>query len=119
MPMNKPAKAAADERRGSSAQRGYGYAWQKAREAYLRKHPLCRMHAELGEVVPASLVDHVEPHRGDMVKFWDSANWQSLCKKCHDGAKQRMEKSGVVVGCNLSGLPLDPKHHWQKPKTPA
>ena len=54
-----------------------------------------------------------------MVKFWDSANWQSLCKKCHDGAKQRMEKSGVVVGCNLSGLPLDPKHHWQRPKTPA
>lgn len=116
--MNKPTKRF-DDRRGSSAERGYGYAWQKAREAYLKKHPLCKMHADLGRVVPASVVDHVDPHRGDMVKFWDSGNWQSLCKPCHDVAKQRQEKSGVVVGCNLAGRPLDPNHHWNKPKTPA
>jgi 5-methylcytosine-specific restriction protein A len=103
-----------DDRRGTSAQRGYGYKWQKARAAYLAKHPLCRMHAELGEIVPASLVDHITPHRGDMTLFWQSSNWQSLCKPCHDGAKQRLEKSGIVTGCNLSGQPLDPNHHWTK-----
>ena len=107
-------KPSFDDRRGNSAQRGYGYKWQKARAAYLAKHPLCRMHAELGEIVPASLVDHITPHRGDMVLFWQSSNWQSLCKACHDGAKQRAEKSGTVAGCNLSGLPLDPNHHWAK-----
>ena len=117
-PTPKPA-AVADDRRGSSAARGYGYRWQQAREAYLRKHPLCKMHADLGRVVPAEVVDHIEPHRGDMGKFWDSKNWQSLCKTCHDGAKQRQEKSGVVVGCNLAGLPLDPNHHWNKPKETA
>ena len=106
-----------DDRRESSSSRGYGYAWQKAREAFLRKHPLCKLHTQLGQVVVATVVDHVEPHKGDMVKFWDSDNWQSLCKHCHDSEKQRIERSGKVLGCGLSGLPLDPNHHWTKPKT--
>lgn len=102
------------ERRGSSAKRGYGSRWQKARATFLREHPLCRMHMELGRVVPATVVDHIDPHRGDQSKFWDKGNWQPLCKLCHDAAKQRQEKSGVVVGCGLDGLPLDPNHHWTK-----
>jgi 5-methylcytosine-specific restriction endonuclease McrA len=117
--MPKPAARKFDNKRGSSAERGYGYAWQKAREAYLKKHPLCKMHAELGRVVPADVVDHITPHRGDMVVFWDSDNWQSLCKQCHDGVKQRIEKTGVVPGCSMTGLPNDPNHHWSKPKAAA
>ena len=97
----------------TSAQRGYGSKWQQAREAWLRKHPLCRMCSELGRVVPATVVDHIVPHRGDMRLFWDSSNWQSLCKTCHDSHKQRAEKSGAVVGCDLSGLPIDPNHPWR------
>jgi len=37
-----------------------------------------------GLVVVATIVDHIKPHRGDMVMFWDSSNWQPLCKPCHD-----------------------------------
>ncbi|WP_101048687.1 HNH endonuclease [Macromonas nakdongensis] len=98
--------------RESSATRGYGSRWQKAREGFLRSHPLCKMHQDLGRIVPATVVDHIEPHRGDMGKFWDRSNWQSLCKRCHDGAKQRLEKSGVLQGCRLDGIPVDPKHPW-------
>lgn len=100
------------EPRGTSAQRGYGGRWQKARATWLRAHPLCKMHADMGQVVAATVVDHIEPHRGDMKLFWDTSNWQSLCKACHDRHKQRLEKSGAVVGCDMSGLPLDPNHHW-------
>jgi 5-methylcytosine-specific restriction endonuclease McrA len=32
----------------------------------------------------AQVVDHITPHRGDPAKFWDAANWQALCKRCHD-----------------------------------
>ena len=32
----------------------------------------------------ASVVDHRVPHRGDMALFWDSSNWQSMAKECHD-----------------------------------
>lgn len=60
------------------------------------------------------LVDHIDPHRGDMKKFWDSANWQSLCKTCHDSIKQRLEKSGIVEGCDVNGIPLDPNHPWRQ-----
>lgn len=72
-----------DERRGSSAERGYGSRWQKARATYLRSHPLCCKHEEKGEIVAATEVDHKVPHRGDQQLFWDRNNWQPLCKSCH------------------------------------
>ena len=37
-----------------------------------------------GRVTPASVVDHVVPHRGDAGRFWDQDNWEALCKTCHD-----------------------------------
>lgn len=101
-----------EEQRGSSSDRGYGYKWQQARAAYLQKNPLCALHAEMGRVVPAIVVDHKIPHRGDMKLFWDKSNWQSLCGECHSSHKQRLEKSGRIAGCNVGGIPVDPKHHW-------
>lgn len=98
--------------RPSSSQRGYNSRWQKARASFLLKHPLCQMHERLGAVVAATVVDHIVPHRGDSALFWDRSNWQSLCKPCHDRHKQRLERSGVEVGCDLSGVPLDAGHHW-------
>jgi 5-methylcytosine-specific restriction protein A len=70
--------------RPNAAARGYDGKWRKAREGYLAKHPLCRICKELGRVVAATVVDHIIPHRGDMKLFWDKANWQPLCKCCHD-----------------------------------
>ena len=77
----------------SSTARGYGYRWQQERGAYLRLHPLCVMHRDGGRTVPATVVDHITPHRGDPLLFWDRTNWQSLCKPCHDGRKQAQEKA--------------------------
>ena len=102
--------------RKTSAQRGYGGRWQKARATFLSSHPLCADHKKRGHIVVATVVDHIIPHRGDQTLFWDSSNWQSLCKRCHDSAKQREEKGGGIAGCDLSGLPLDPSHHWARPK---
>ncbi len=83
--QHKRAEARAlDERRGSSAARGYGGAWQKARAGFLRSHPLCVRHQERGELVPAVVVDHIPPHKGDTDLFWSRTNWQALCKRCHD-----------------------------------
>lgn len=100
------------DRRGSSAARGYGGRWQKARSTFLQQHPLCRNHESRGLVVAATVVDHIVPHRGDQKLFWDTSNWQALCKQCHDSDKQRLEKSGTVAGCDMSGIPIDPSHHW-------
>ena len=92
----------------------YTYKWQQAAKSFLANHPLCEMHKLNGEIVQAEVVDHKAPHRNDMRLFWDSTNWQSLCKFCHDSHKQRFEKSGLVAGCNDKGIPKDPNHHWNR-----
>lgn len=76
-----------DTQRPSAAKRGYGRKWQEARAGYLKKHPRCALC-----VKPATRVDHIEPHRGDMTKFWSSANWQPLCEPHHNSksAKERL-----------------------------
>lgn len=102
------------DRRQGSAARGYGYRWQKARKNFLSQHPLCRMCEREGRVTAATVVDHIEPHRGDPVKFWDENNWMSICKMHHDSHKQRQEKSGRLPGTDVNGFPIDPKHSWNE-----
>lgn len=90
-----------DIRRGSARARGYTRRWDKASSGHRAKHPLCRGCEARGEFIAATVTDHVEPHRGDMVKFWNSAMWQSACGWCHSVLKQRLEvmfeQSEIVV----------------------
>ena len=72
-----------EKQRETSCQRGYGYKWQKASKGFLAKNPLCAEHDRRGEVVAATEVDHIIPHKGDMTLFWNRGNWQSLCHSCH------------------------------------
>lgn len=73
-----------DALRGGAYVRGYDARWRKARALYLRQHPLCEECRRSGEMTPATVVDHIIPHRGDMALFWNQQNWQPLCKNCHD-----------------------------------
>ena len=57
----------------------------------LQECPLCVRCAQLGKTTPATVVDHITPHKGDEFLFYDRANLQALCKACHDGWKQRQE----------------------------
>lgn len=82
--------------------------WQVLLEAHVRcakcgrEHPrlsrLCDRLAPLGLLhtvagaAPDFAADHIEPHRGDLGRFWDRANLQCLCAGCHAGAKQREEQ---------------------------
>ena len=54
------------------------------RPAQLLREPFCRECARRGVRTWATVVDHVEPHRGDWTKFIDRDNLQSLCKHHHD-----------------------------------
>ena len=90
----------------------YCRSWRKARAQYLASHPCCSLCLQRGIVEPATVVDHVVPHRGDPALFNDRGNWQPLCKTCHDGAKQAQEKSGLLRGSDVTGTPVDPRHPW-------
>jgi hypothetical protein len=72
--------------------------WQRLRREQLNKERFCRMC--LPVLVPATICDHVEPHKGDEAKFW-SGPFQSLCKLHHDSDKKRIEHGGTpkpVIG---------------------
>lgn len=82
-----------DQHRGSARERGYNTRWEKARKTYLASHPLCVMCKREGRIAPATVVDHIIPHKGDTALFWDTENnWQPLCKPHHDRDKQRQER---------------------------
>ena len=40
------------------------------------------------------VVDHITPHNGDPALIWDQDNWQTLCKRCHDGRKRSHDMRG-------------------------
>lgn len=79
----------------TSNSRGYTYEWQCARDEWLSLHSLCVMCERKSRVVQATVVDHIKPHNGNMVLFWNRDNWQSLCSTCHSKHKQRLERASL------------------------
>lgn len=92
------AKREADSRRPSARVRGYSGAWERARAEFLRANPLCAECARNDQIVAATVVDHVVPHKGDKQRFWDRANWQPLCKRCHDRKTAREQSHSAPGG---------------------
>lgn len=80
--------------RRTARARGYTRRWERLAAWFKRRYPLCgdrpnglapvMSHCrEEGRLTPAYQVDHVVPHKGDPVLFWDwEGNWQSLCASC-------------------------------------
>lgn len=98
-----------DKRRGTAASRGYGSRWRRERAEFLSDpaHAVCEMCRAAGLINPGIyrldgalepnerrqhlVVDHIRPHGGNPVLFWDRSNWQTLCPDHHDIVKQREE----------------------------
>ena len=105
-------------RRPSARERGYTGKWEKERKKYLAAHPACSICGD-----PATVVDHIEPHKGDKRLFWSRSNWQALCASCH-GRKTVRQDGGfgndvnpdwVPRGaCDEDGRPIDKGHWWNK-----
>ncbi len=88
-------------------------AWQALRATQLATHPLCGRHR--GRAVPATVVNHRTPHKGDLALFLDPANLESVCKPCHDGPIQRAEALSFSPAVDASGFPTDPAHPANRP----
>lgn len=93
-------------REGQSWQHLYKTArWLKLRLIHLSAEPLCRMCRDEGRITPATVCDHIHPHKGDPALFYGGP-FQSLCKPCHDRHKQAEERTGKakpIIG--LDGWP--------------
>jgi 5-methylcytosine-specific restriction protein A len=88
--------------------------WAKVRQQQLAKQPYCQCPHHVGHKIPAQVVDHKEPHKGDARKFWDTRNLQSMTKHCHDSFKQSQERGGhgFARGSDINGMPLVPQPGW-------
>jgi hypothetical protein len=77
------------------------------RRPQLAKQPLCEWCFKRGFVVQAEIAHHAVPHHGDPHLFWNGA-LISLCKACHDGDAQRIERGGKpkpTIG--IDGWPIE------------
>jgi 5-methylcytosine-specific restriction protein A len=62
-----------------------------------------------GLTVPATVADHITPHRGDWNAFL-LGPLQSLCKSCHNSTKRTVELRGYSPEIGPDGWPVDPNH---------
>lgn len=78
--------------------------WRTLRALQLRHYPVCAMCKQQGRVTAGAVADHVEPHKGDPVKFF-TGRLQTLCVNCHSSVKAREEARGKALGCDADGYP--------------
>jgi|SRR6516164_8358157 5-methylcytosine-specific restriction endonuclease McrA len=100
--------------RGSQYDKFYKTArWKQLRKLQLTQFPLCKFCLEHGIVEPATVVDHVMPHKGNWTEFV-TGELQSLCEPCHKSAKRQVELHGYRFDVGLEGFPTDPNHPWYR-----
>ncbi|GAB5505799.1 MAG: hypothetical protein Rhirs2KO_09620 [Rhizobiaceae bacterium] len=95
------------DRRGNARQRGYNTRWDKASATFKLRHPHCLGCSAMGRMVATEVPDHVEPHKGDQKKFWNTAMWQPACRWHHDVIKPRLERMFAEGEIEVDQLWLD------------
>ena len=83
-------------------------AWQKLRASVLRESPLCEYCLSRSLVTQATDVDHIDGHPGNNGR----SNLQALCHSCHSLKTAADHGKNVYMGCDISGMPTDPRHPW-------
>jgi 5-methylcytosine-specific restriction enzyme A len=84
--------------------------WQRRRAHQLMIEPLCRLCLEAGRVTPATVADHITPHRGDYTVF-RLGQLRSLCADCHNRLDGTNSPRAPI---REDGTPSDPNHPWKQ-----
>ena len=93
-------------------------AWRKLRKQVLAEEPLCRHCAAQGLTVPSTEVDHINNDASDNrhdPSDRSKSNFQALCKPCHSIKTMAfLYGRPARMGCDESGNPINPSHHWNQ-----
>ena len=81
--------------------------WDRARERFLKAHPFCLGCEAVGKQVLADVVDHIVPHFGNDLRFWDERNWQPACYWHHNSIKCSLESEWKKKDIGELSLRLD------------
>lgn len=95
-------KVTADQtwQRDAERQGLYGRRWKRIRAAHLAVNPWCVRCLEDGEYIPATDVDHIVDHKGDVELFY-KGDLQSLCHKHHSEKTVTENAPGGVKNYHL------------------
>lgn len=87
--------------------------WKRLRLRVLERDLFtCKLCGKIELNTSRLIGDHKVPHHGNRSDFFNANNVWCLCKACHDGRKQKLDKSGVLIGSDADGRPVDPAHPW-------
>ena len=124
-----------ENRTTSRHERGYGAAWDKLRLVIMKRDcGLCQACRRAGRTALGKICDHKIGRADWMAKHGnldgcdDPSNLEMICVDCNrskvaqESANARARAQGIepisrparVKGCDASGVPLDPAHHWRR-----
>lgn len=91
-------------------------AWKRARNAFMVKHPIC---STPGCGRPTKTVDHKKAIAAGGAPL-DEGNFDNKCWSCHSRKTAALDRPSMAPGkkglgakgCDASGRPFDPHHHW-------
>jgi 5-methylcytosine-specific restriction protein A len=83
--------------------------WRRRRLLQLSGNPFCVRCQNEGTLTPATVADHVKPHKGELNLFYHG-ELQSLCAKHHNSDKQSEESRGYSTRVGPDGFPVDDDH---------
>ena len=84
--------------------------WRDLRKVKLSHNPYCERCLREYRIAVATVVHHKTAHKGDPFLFGDYENLESLCKLCHDGIEQSIERRGYDKSVEADGWPSDVNH---------
>jgi len=112
-----PYQGGRDQRRSPEAQvwrRLYNTKrWRETRRAQLARQPLCETCLTMGVTTAATVCNHADKDSKATEAGFFAGPFTSECKPCHDGLIQSQERRGHIIGCDESGIPLDPNSPWR------
>jgi 5-methylcytosine-specific restriction protein A len=124
-----------ETRTTSRHQRGYGAAWDRLRLVIMRRDAgLCQSCKRAGRMALGKICDHIVGKADWMAAHGNldgcdaETNLEIICADCNrskvaqESANARARSQGIepihrparVRGCDDSGVPLDPAHHWRR-----
>jgi 5-methylcytosine-specific restriction protein A len=89
-----PPRRAYERERGTPHARGYDEDWRKFRLGVLSRNPLCLFCEQIGKVVPATDVDHIQTIQSRPDLRLDESNVRPLCHSCHSSRTARDQRWG-------------------------
>ena len=107
--LSNPAAAKEPRRVGDGTQ-----LWKNRRAHQLQIEPLCRLCLDRGDVTPATVADHIEPHKGNYNAFVLGPAEEPLCAPAMMVCNRASNAEATRRAIGVDGYPVDRAHPFYR-----